>query len=391
MSKLSPARRAQLYTYLANTPINNRPSEKAIAKLYGISRSRIGQISKELGVAPKPGIGAEVKSQIPKLYNELKRMSLVAQKLNISRSVVQKELKRQGIVPFYGGVGAPNRFRKHEDNFHNLSEAELGYICGLWASDGNLNKNNTRVTLGLQEDDQNTIKYISEALATPPMPIDIRGPGTKGKKSMHYTYACLPGFYQYCLDMGITPAKSLTLDVNLEGKSEEFLWHFLRGVIDGDGTVYFKAGRGLMGTCISIFSASKAFIDTLERLFGGYKTKEPNYWMLSFTGNYAQQLAKKLPKEGFTMERKSKKLVLIENTPQLCRPSVRLTGELWHYDKPLNALTDREAVAYEAYLRLGNINETARITGFPRTSLQRTIEKVNKGLLIHWKPESTVQ
>lgn len=208
----------------------------------------------------------------------------------------------------------------------------LGYLTGFIAADGCLVKQKNGIEIGLAIKDKNHLQWISSQLIYENYILKL------SKQNMLVRFrVALPRLYQYCLDMGITPAKSLTLDVNLDGKSEEFIWYFLRGVIDGDGCIYYSS---ILACCsIRICSASLKFVETLQKYFGGtISFKQKSCKILQFKGRQAKQLAQKLPREKFTLQRKTERIEKILLLPgEAFRRSSVLTGKLWNlYKKPLN-------------------------------------------------------
>lgn len=197
----------------------------------------------------------------------------------------------------------------------------LGYICGLIATDGHLDKNYPIISIGLQASDEETLFFLLRSI------LDRFGDKTRYfKNKQAIVKFTAPKLYQYCLDMGITPKKSLTLDVRLEDKSDDFKRYFLRGVIDGDGCVYVK--RNTEGDVnafrISICTASAAFKNNLVDLFNylsinpivmkrSYKMDDNHFGLndiyhIQVNSSYAKDLAKILPKDPYFIRRKTDKL-----------------------------------------------------------------------------------
>lgn len=260
---------------------------------------------------------------IVEIYNTLKNLksiNKVAKKLGFGKTTVSRVLNK-----YY-----PN-FREHiEPQYHHSykeifpdNECILGYICGFIATDGCLNKGNKVISFANKPEDFSTIEWIGNTLVTPK-------PNFYISRTMFGFRATLPKLYQFCLDMGITPAKSLTLDVNLDNKSEEFKRYFLRGVIDGDGSVIF-CSKTPSKSIIKIASASKKFIDLLEGiipikyplrhieftrgksiLIDGRITKKRRMYKVQVSRlSEVKELASYLPIEDYMITRKNQKLASI--------------------------------------------------------------------------------
>lgn len=221
---------------------------------------------------------------------------------------ISRFLKRSGIKT--AGKENSAKFRKvYRSYIEKFPEDDkvLGYICGWIASDGNLNKKYKNIVVQLAIKDKEIIKFLALNLIDGEFRFRDVFNGTSHQSRFQAT---LPKLYQYCLDMGITPAKSLTLDVKLDDKSEDFKLYFLRGVIDGDGCVI--VGKTLGSSIIAICSASEKFAISLQRAYGGtvkfMRNEHSGIYRIYFQGSKAKELAKILPLDDFTLTRKTDKL-----------------------------------------------------------------------------------
>lgn len=75
------------------------------------------------------------------------------------------------------------------------------------------------------------------------------------------------------LSLGVTPRKSMTKEMPA-GIPVELFYHFLRGVIDGDGSIIIRGGGesnlpDYVRLDLSIASGSKAFLEGLQAVVGG--------------------------------------------------------------------------------------------------------------------------
>lgn len=257
-------------------------------------------------------IDEELQKEIVRLYREFKEVKKVKTILGISAGSVEKYVKRAGIT--LNDRSYSRRCRKDIPNYTEIFPEDnkvLGYVCGLIASDGCLGTHRN-IRMEIQAEDSEVLSFVANSLVKES--ITFKGKSRKDKIDCKDTVSfniVLPKLYQYCLDMGITPAKSKTLDVKLDDKSEEFKWYFLRGVIDGDGSIY--VGRRKGENSIRISSASPVFVRYLQSMFGGTICKSRRIENLQFKGRKAQLLAEKLPKDYWTMKRKTDRIVKILN------------------------------------------------------------------------------
>lgn len=189
----------------------------------------------------------------------------------------------------------------------------LGYICGIMASDGNISSSSSKIiTLSLHYKDKEVVQFVIDNLIEEKYKLK---PANNGKQ---YRF-CLstPIFVNYLQSIGITNRKSKTLDVKIEEHSDIFKLYFLRGVIDGDGTI--RLTKETSSCNIAIVSASYNFLLTIQKYFGGkiYKRKT-GYYDIIWGGYRSRDLAKILPIDDFTMERKTKLINELKNIEFFC-------------------------------------------------------------------------
>lgn len=154
------------------------------------------------------------------------------------------------------------------------------YFLGWLVTDGCVTKDNRTVTFDLKDEEATNI--LRNILDHPKKPTKMRD---AWRVAFHSKY-----LVQRLAEFGIGPAKSLTLehpDVPMEVFS-----HYLRGVIEGDGSITVKPFR------IILNSASVKFLQSLQEripftgsLFeiGKGKRKNPLY-RLVYSGKQAQAL-----------------------------------------------------------------------------------------------------
>ncbi len=139
--------------------------------------------------------------------------------------------------------------------------ANFAYAVGLIASDGCLSSDGRHVTFVSKDLEQ--IKNFLSALD-----IDTKIGQTFSGYKRSLAYRVQLGdvlFCEHLRSIGILPAKSKTL-----GKLEipdEYFFDFLRGVFDGDGTIYSywdKRWKSSFMFYISFASASKIFVEWLR-------------------------------------------------------------------------------------------------------------------------------
>lgn len=295
-------------------------------------------------VKGKPDYSKEQVAEILEAYARLKSCKKVEDFLGVPDSTVSDILKKNGVStanPRCHNKG-PKTCTKYLEKVVD-NDLHLGYIAGIMATDGWLTRDRKEINLSLACPDMTVLKFFSESLSTPPLKIRIREVTGIKKHPSGVIKASLPILYDFLVELGITSAKSYTLNVNLDGRSENFCWGFLRGAIDGDGSVFTS---GTLGTShIRVASASLNFAETLKRVFGGtiyVRKNKPRPLVLKMqgttdlyiwgvTGRYAQKIASRLPLASFMIERKTKGLqMMLSITGHKKQPVYRcVNGEMF--------------------------------------------------------------
>ena len=206
-------------------------------------------------------------------------MAAVAKRFGCSSITVARRLLRHAIVPRPRGpiplnptITAPR---------HGWS-AELAWAVGLIATDGNLSPDGRHLVV--RSKDVDMLETLRRCLGLKNRIVNT--PNGRGGE-YHSLQWCDREFYLWLLDIGLTPAKSLTLGPL--AVPDAYFADFFRGCVDGDGSVLVYTDRYHLAKkntyiyerlYVSIVSASYAFIDWLRtsvsRLAGelGSLTKE---------------------------------------------------------------------------------------------------------------------
>jgi hypothetical protein len=140
--------------------------------------------------------------------------------------------------------------------------SELAYVVGLIVTDGNLSPDGRHLTL---------VSSDLELLETAKTCLGLRNRIHRSATRSGHVYRLQwgdRGLYDWLLGIGLSPAKSLTLGP-LAVPAEHF-HHFLRGCIDGDGSIVTYVDRYntfknpayvYTRLFVSLVSASSAFLD----------------------------------------------------------------------------------------------------------------------------------
>lgn len=143
---------------------------------------------------------------------------------------------------------------------------EVAYAVGLMATDGNLSGKKGQMSLISKDLDQIETMRRCLRLGAP-----ISQCRHRTGRLYHRVQWCDRGLYNWFLSIGLTPAKSLTfgpIDV-----PDEFMADFVRGCIDGDGSIRTCTDRYNVPKkdsyiyerlYVSLVSASSAFVEWIR-------------------------------------------------------------------------------------------------------------------------------
>ena len=139
----------------------------------------------------------------------------------------------------------------------------LWYVVGLIATDGNLSKDGRHIDITSK--DHEFLVSIQRALG-------IKTAVSKKSSGGRTFYPRLQfsdvGFYRFLLGIGLTPRKSLTMkELNIP---DRYFGDFLRGVIDGDGSIrgWIHSTNNHMQWSLRVVSAAPVFINWLANEIG---------------------------------------------------------------------------------------------------------------------------
>lgn len=170
----------------------------------------------------------------------------MAKILGLGKTTINRWSREVGLV-----------FKKHTVNetfFDEFNEASV-YLLGLIYADGNIAWNTEKgyysLTITASEKDKAHLENIQNLLSsTKPL---LYAPKTKSYRLI----ASNKNLCQKLMRLGVTPKKSLT--IKFPEIPKDYLRHFIRGVIDGDGNVRYVARERSPYFEITIASGSLEF------------------------------------------------------------------------------------------------------------------------------------
>ena len=144
----------------------------------------------------------------------------------------------------------------------HIEDKDLWYLVGLIATDGNLSSDRRHIDITSKH--QDFLETIKNTLGLKnKVGTKHRGEGTG---EYYRIQIANKNLYEFLLSIGLTPNKSLSLGelkIPLEWVSD-----FVRGVIDGDGSIrkWAHSSNGREQWSLRIYSASSVFIRWLSQI-----------------------------------------------------------------------------------------------------------------------------
>ena len=204
------------------------------------------------------------KIDIPKekLYELYYEQKLSLQKIGVlygkPREYIHRRMRKYGFKTrtrpeAWKHRGSDDVYEINEAFFHNWSK-EMAYILGFILTDGNISDDNNQV--GIKIKDVELLEKIRTKLESN-HPIKFQ------KEYDTYRFGFARGkMVDKLRELGITNNKSL--DIEFPKVPDKFMSHFIRGVFDGDGSVFFESRNKKSPLRVSFTSGSKKFITALE-------------------------------------------------------------------------------------------------------------------------------
>lgn len=229
------------------------------------------------------------KDKLISLYtNDKKSLEDIAKVYNVSRAAVYKRLKKYDInqrsksesrLEAQKQGKLPQQFFGINENFFSSWSPEMAYVLGLIITDGCISRTGT-VSLSMNEHELlGKVKKVlgSEHNITP----------SKHQSGLYHFNFTREKLTRDLSGLGVVPRKSLI--VRFPDVPREYLPDFIRGVFDGDGSVYFEPRSPKNPLRSKFVSSSKQFIEGLHMAFESlsmpkrkiYQQKTKNAWSYS--------------------------------------------------------------------------------------------------------------
>lgn len=222
---------------------------------YGVSQKPIMRVLDKYDIDHSRG---NLTSFVP-YYNKIYDSDIERQIDDSIKSLVYAKIKRKYYV--------------NEEYFDMIDNQDKAYILGFLYADG-CNHGTGGISISLEESDKMILEEMRNAIG---IEAPLRYVDNSNKHDFGYTYK-----NQYCMSIssyhmahvlsirGMMPNKSLILEFPQWLKPELYS-HFIRGIFDGDGSLYRYDKNGKQNTVVTITSTEnfcKAVIDICAQYVG---------------------------------------------------------------------------------------------------------------------------
>lgn len=158
----------------------------------------------------------------------------LSKKYNISHYFIRIRLQQENIQ-----LRDRSEYKQYDINekfFDDLNNENTSYWFGFFVGDGHNNLNNKSIEIHLHSKDINHLKKFNKALQSN-SPIRYK---SSTKQESCSSIICNKHISQKLYEYGIDNNKSFTADFPDSYLEEKYWPHFIRGVFDADGSIYFK-------------------------------------------------------------------------------------------------------------------------------------------------------
>ncbi len=230
------------------------------------------------------------KEKLTELYiNGKKSLEDIGKLYKVSRVAVYKKLKKFGITQRSKSEARieaqkqgklPQQFFDINENFFSSWSPEMAYVLGLIITDGCISGAGT---ISLCLNDRELLEKVKKVMGSEHKII-----ASKHQKNLYIFHFARENMVKDLEKLCIVPRKSLI--VKFPEVPEVYLPDFIRGVFDGDGSVFYDKRRPEFPLRSKFVSSSEIFIEVLQGILEDlgmpkrtiYKQKTKNGWSYMF-------------------------------------------------------------------------------------------------------------
>jgi len=230
---------------------------REIANKYFISTSRIYRILKRSGIEKRSAIlnKKEMEEKSIELYAQGISIKKISKMLQCPIKIVSTFLKEKGCYIKKGIEYLPIS-SKNESYFERIDSPEKAYFLGLMYADGNVYTIRNRIQITLQKEDISILKKFAKSMS-------YNGKFYIDKEKYIKVIVNSKKICEDIIKLGCFVRKSLILEFpNSDQVPNDYIWHFIRGYFDGDGSV------NIINKYITCsFTSTESFLNKLSEIF----------------------------------------------------------------------------------------------------------------------------
>lgn len=189
-------------------------------------------------------------------FQKLKSISKVSKTLNISYRQVNKVLIKNNIS---GIKKCRKKVEFNIDYFKNIDTQEKAYFLGFFHADGSVftsNQNKTTFAISIHKKDKEILEKLMHVLNLPISFIEV----ISSKEQVMFRNS-VKEFVNTLIDIKKTEV--------INRIPKYLIPHFIRGIFDGDGTIYTKYGKGKYKYYYAGFIGYTSFLEWIKSFFPG--------------------------------------------------------------------------------------------------------------------------
>lgn len=239
-----------------------------------------------------PGTNISYREKLIELVNQGKSGKQISKEMNIDYSNMHRWLRKLGInLPNYH-----NELKFDNTVFDTIDTEEKAYWLGFLYADGYIQPNGNIVELALKGEDRDHLEKFRQFLHNK-NEVKMGKARCEGKEFSRCRLSmCDKHFHDALISKGCIPNKSLILTFPNKSifASEDLIVHFIRGYIDGDGTVTYGSTGYAIYEIIGTYEFLEGIKQQFPRMFTQthYKNKRRPNSNTYFIGLAAKKSAK---------------------------------------------------------------------------------------------------
>lgn len=212
-------------------------------------------------------LSEELQRQVLNRYAEIPgKTSQIAKEFNVSNNSIINVLKKNGVTEY----GSAFKASLYSDSvninyFDKLDSPIKAYILGLFYADGNVSGNTS--VISLNEKDKYILEKIKKEIKLK-KELVFRGKRKQNHSDNYALEIYSSQFGKTLINLGCLERKSLVVKwPHPHIVPDQYIWHFIRGSFDGDGSVYLMSSNNRKKRIEFSIIGSEDYIQGLHKFF----------------------------------------------------------------------------------------------------------------------------